>query len=54
MRYNTTLGAVEFWNGTEWEALTATATDKVTFENLSANGQLGTGSSQLATGDHTH
>ena len=40
LRFNTTIGAPEFWNGTAWRALNLTAAI-VTYGNLNANGDVG-------------
>ena len=50
MRYNTTLDQVEFYNGS-WTPL---PTDAATFSYLNSQGLIGTGSGQLARGDHSH
>jgi hypothetical protein len=52
-RYNTTLGQVEHWNGTEWESV-GYSTDVVNFANLLANGAIGTTAGTLPRGNHTH
>ena len=53
MRWNTTIDRPEVWNGTEWERL-RTSAGNVTYANLNANGGVGTGSNQVARGNHTH
>ena len=50
IRYNTTLGQVEFYNG-DWKPL---PTDTATFADLQANGLVGDGANQFAIGNHTH
>ena len=50
MRYNTTLNQVEFYNGS-WTPL---PTDAATFSYLDSQGLIGTGSGQLAVGNHFH
>ena len=52
-RYNNTTGEPEFWNGAEWENW-INGTGIVTYGNLNANGGVGTGSNQVAVGNHTH
>ena len=53
LRFNTTTGAPEFWNGTAWRALNLTAA-VVNFANLNANGDVGENADQISRGNHTH
>jgi len=50
-----TYGSVTYeWDGVKWFVVTGSVASIVTFENLYANGDVGTGASQVAEGDHTH
>ena len=51
LRFNTDTNRFEHWNGSEWEDV-GYDTGIVTFENLDANGSVGSGSEQVAQGDH--
>ena len=53
LRFNTTLDAPEFWNGSAWRALNLTAA-VVSFANLNANGDVGAEAGKIARGNHTH
>ena len=53
LRFNTTIGAPEFWSGTTWRALDVAAA-VVNFANLNANGGVGTNADQVSFGNHTH
>ena len=53
LRFNTTVGAPEFWSGTAWRALNLTAA-VVNFANLNANGDVGENADQVSFGNHTH
>ena len=53
LRFNTTLGALEFWSGAAWRPLNLTAA-VVNFANLSANGDVGDGAGMIARGNHAH
>ena len=53
LRFNTTIGAPEFWSGTAWRALNLTAA-VVSYANLNANGDVGTNANQVSRGNHTH
>ena len=52
LRLNTTLGALDFHDGSGWDQpLTPSA---VTHANLNANGDVGQGANQVAGGNHGH
>ena len=53
LRFNTTLGAPEFWNGSAWRALNLTAAI-VSYNTLNANGDVGAGAGMIARGNHAH
>ena len=53
LRFNTTLGAPEFWSGTAWRPLNLTAA-VVNFANLNGNGDVGVNANQISRGNHTH
>ena len=53
LRFNTTIGAPEFWNGTAWRPLNVAAT-VVSYANLNANGDVGNGAGMIARGNHAH
>ena len=53
LRFNTTIGAPEFWSGTAWRALNLTVA-VVNFANLNSNGGVGVNANQIALGNHTH
>ena len=53
LRFNTTISAPEFWNGTAWRALNLTAA-VVNFANLNSNGGVGVNANQIALGNHGH
>jgi len=48
LQYNSTSGNLEY------VAMSAGSGDIVTYENLNTNGDVGTGSAQVAAGDHNH
>ena len=54
LRYNTTLNIVEFYDGSAWQKLIQTITAVVTYASLNTNGDVGSGATQVAAGNHTH
>ena len=53
LRFNTTIGAPEFWDGAVWHSLNVAATI-VRYTTLNANGDVGTNAGQISIGNHTH
>ena len=51
-RFNSTNGAIDLYNGTTWVQVLDTSA--MTYRNLSAQGLVGSGASQIAQGNHGH
>ena len=52
IRWSTTAGTVEMWNGSNWVVMLDSS--QMTFATLNNLGLIGSGSTQIARGNHTH
>jgi len=60
LRFNSTLGTAEYWDGTQWRPFNQTLAETLTLANLNANNVITSRSeirpsgNQVAVGDHLH